>query len=107
MVVDRWPVGSVICPVGGSLAHVEGLTAQAVADRLLTRPRPWREQVRYVAIDTQCDAMLDEHPGQCCHDARASPPMQGTNRTQHRRSAGPSRGGAGEPPSSTWSIGGR
>ncbi len=50
--VDRWHVG--FCDLSGGqglLGQVEGRTAQVVADWLLARPRQWREQVRYVAID--------------------------------------------------------
>jgi transposase len=51
-VVDRWHVGMVDLSGGqGLLGQVEGRTAQVVADWLLARPKAWREQVRFVAID--------------------------------------------------------
>lgn len=50
--VDRWHVGFVDLWGGqGLLGQVEGRTAQVVADWLLARPKAWREQVRFVAID--------------------------------------------------------
>nr|WP_281286770.1 transposase [Catellatospora sichuanensis] len=51
-VVDRWHVGFVDLSAGqGLLGQVEGRTAQVVADWLLARPKAWRKQVRFVAID--------------------------------------------------------
>lgn len=51
-VVDRWHVSMVDLSGGqGLLGRVEGRTAQTVVDWLTERPKSWREQVRFVAID--------------------------------------------------------
>ena len=51
-VVDRWHIGFVDLSGGqGLLGQVEGRTAQSVIDWLAARPKDWRQQVRYVAID--------------------------------------------------------
>jgi transposase len=52
MIVDRWHVGFVDIGGGqGLLGQVEGRTAAAVTDWLRQRPKAWRDQVKYVAID--------------------------------------------------------
>ncbi|MEV5766112.1 ISL3 family transposase [Micromonospora sp. NPDC052213] len=51
-VIDRWHVG--FCDLSGGqglLGQVEGRTAATVVDWLAARPKSWREQVRFVAID--------------------------------------------------------
>ena len=62
VLADRWHVGFTDISGGqGMLAQVEGRTGDDVAYWLATQPAPWRDRIRYVAID-MCTVFVSAVP---------------------------------------------